>query len=73
MAGQVRPAAERAGPIGTLSHKQIAALVAVGALERDRGTLRVKRLLRGARANVRTALFMTAMCWRLESCAVAIL
>jgi len=50
--------------LGTLSHKQIAALVGVAPLARDSGTLRGKRLVWGGRASVRTALFMAAMCGR---------
>src|SRR2546422_11241781 len=47
--------------LGTLSHKQIAALVGVAPLARDSGTLRGKRLVWGGRASVRTALFMAAL------------
>ncbi len=50
--------------LGTLSHKQIAALVGVAPLARDSGTLRGKRQVWGGRASVRTALFMAAMCGR---------
>lgn len=50
--------------LGTLTHKQIAALVGVAPLARDSGTLRGKRLIWGGRASVRTALFMAAMCGR---------
>jgi len=50
--------------LGTLSHKQIAALVGVAPLARDSGTLRGKRLLWGGRSTVRTALFMAALCGR---------
>ena len=50
--------------LGTLSHKQIAALVGVAPLARDSGTLRGKRMVWGGRASVRTALFMAAMCGR---------
>src|SRR5438128_5357420 len=50
--------------LGTLSHKQIAALVGVAPLARDSGTLRGKRLVWGGRASVRTALFMAALCGR---------
>src|SRR2546425_8844911 len=50
--------------LGTLSHKQIAALVGVAPLARDSGTLRGKRLGWGGRASVRTALFIAALCGR---------
>lgn len=50
--------------LGTLSHKQIAALAGVAPLARDSGTLRGKRMVWGGRASVRTALFMSAMCGR---------
>lgn len=50
--------------LGTLSHKQIAALVGVAPLARDSGTLRGKRIVWGGRASVRSALFMAAMCGR---------
>ena len=50
--------------LGTLSHKQIAALVGVAPLARDSGTLRGKRMIWGGRASVRTALFLAAMCAR---------
>lgn len=50
--------------LGTLSHKQIAALVGVAPLARDSGSLRGKRLIWGGRASVRTALFMAALCGR---------
>jgi transposase len=50
--------------LGTLTHKQIAALVGVAPLARDSGTLRGKRLIWGGRTSVRTALFMAALCGR---------
>ena len=50
--------------LGTLSHKQIAALAGVAPLARDSGTLRGKRRIWGGRASVRTALFMAALCGR---------
>jgi transposase len=50
--------------LGTLSHKQIAALAGVAPLARDSGTLRGKRMVWGGRASVRTALFMAALCGR---------
>lgn len=50
--------------LGTLSHKQIAALAGVAPLARDSGTLRGKRMVWGGRAPVRTALYMAALCGR---------
>lgn len=50
--------------LGTLTHKQIAALVGVAPLARDSGTLRRKRLIWGGRASVRTALYLAALCGR---------
>lgn len=47
--------------LGTLSHKQIAALVGVAPLARDSGTLRGKRIVWGGRAPVRSALYMGAL------------
>ncbi len=47
--------------LGTLSHKQIAALVGVAPLNRDSGTWRGKRMVWGGRASVRTALLLCAM------------
>lgn len=47
--------------LGTLSRKQIAALVGVAPLNRDSGTLRGKRTIWGGRANVRSALYMAAL------------
>jgi transposase len=44
--------------LGTLSHKQIAALVGVAPLNRDSGRWRGKRIIWGGRANVRAALYM---------------
>src|SRR5438105_7221892 len=44
--------------LGTLSHKQIAALVGVAPLAHDSGTLRGKRLVWGGRGGGRTALFL---------------
>jgi transposase len=58
--------------LGTLSHKQIAALVGVAPLARDSGTLRGKRLVWGGRASVRTALFMAALCGRRSNPALKI-
>ena len=50
--------------LGTLSHKQIAALAGVAPLARDSGTLRGKRMVWGGRASVRTVLFLAALCGR---------
>ncbi len=47
--------------LGTLTHKQIAALVGVVPLNRDSGTLRGKRAVWGGRAQVRAALYMAAI------------
>lgn len=44
--------------LGTLSSKQIAALVGVAPLNRDSGRWRGKRIVWGGRANVRAALYM---------------
>lgn len=50
--------------LGTLSHKQIAALAGLAPLARDSGTLRGKRMVWGGRAGVRTALYLAALCGR---------
>jgi transposase len=47
--------------LGTLTHKQIAALVGVAPLNRDSGTFRGKRTVWGGRATVRAALYMGAL------------
>lgn len=47
--------------LGTLNRKQIAALVGVAPLNRDSGTLRGRRLVWGGRAQVRAALYMSAL------------
>jgi transposase len=47
--------------LGTLTNKQIAALVGVAPLNRDSGTLHGKRLVWGGRAHVRAALYMAAI------------
>ncbi len=44
--------------LGTLSSKQVAALVGVAPMNRDRGHWRGKRVVWGGRANVRAALYM---------------
>lgn len=50
--------------LGTLHHKQIAALAGVAPLARDSGTLRGKRMVWGGRSGVRTALYLAALCGR---------
>ena len=47
--------------LGTLNHKQIAALVGVAPMNRDSGKMRGKRSIRGGRAHVRTVLFMATL------------
>jgi transposase len=47
--------------LGTVTHKQIAALVGVAPLNRDSGTLRGRRTVWGGRAQVRTVLYMNAV------------
>ena len=47
--------------LGTLTGKQIAALVRVAPLNRDSGTLRGKRTVWGGRAQVRAVLYMGAI------------
>jgi len=47
--------------LGTLSGKQIAALVGVAPLNRDSGTLKGRRITWGGRASVRSALYMAAL------------
>ncbi|TKB92729.1 MAG: IS110 family transposase [Nitrospira sp.] len=47
--------------LGTLTHKQIAALVGVAPLNRDSGTFRGKRRVWGGRATVRAVLYMGAL------------
>jgi transposase len=47
--------------LGTLTHKQIAALVGVAPFSKDSGKMRGKRQIRGGRASVRTALYLGAM------------
>jgi transposase len=47
--------------LGTLTQKQIAALVGVAPLNRDSGTLRGRRTVWGGRAHVRTVLYMAAI------------
>jgi len=47
--------------LGTLPHRQIAALVGVAPLNRDSGTLRGRRTCWGGRAQVRAVLYMAAL------------
>jgi len=47
--------------LGTLTHKQIAALAGVAPFCRDSGTLRGRRTVWGGRAFVRTALYMATL------------
>lgn len=47
--------------LGQLSNKQIAALVGLAPFNRDSGTWRGKRRIRGGRATVRTVLFLAMM------------
>lgn len=47
--------------LGALDGKQIAALVGVAPLNRDSGTLRGKRTIWGGRAQIRAALYMSAL------------
>jgi transposase len=47
--------------LGTLGHKQLAALVGVAPLNRDSGSSRGKRVIWGGRARVRAALSMSAL------------
>ncbi len=47
--------------LGSLSHKEIAALVGVAPLNRDSGTLRGRRTIWGGRAPVRAVLYMAAL------------
>jgi len=47
--------------LGTLTNKQIAALVGVAPLKRDSGTLRGRRTVWGGRAQVRAVLYMSAI------------
>jgi transposase len=47
--------------LGSLNRRQIAALTGVAPYNRDSGSLRGKRRIRGGRAHSRTALYLTAM------------
>ncbi len=47
--------------IGTLNNKQIGALVGVAPMNRDSGSMRGKRKIKGGRASVRTMLYMATL------------
>jgi transposase len=47
--------------LGSLNRREIASLTGVAPFNRDSGTLRGKRRIRGGRAHSRTALYLTAM------------
>jgi len=47
--------------LGTLDRRRIASLVGVAPMNRDSGTMRGKRKIRGGRATVRSALYMAAV------------
>ena len=47
--------------LGTLTRKQVAALVGVAPINRDSGRLRGKRRIKGGRAGVRTTLYMATL------------
>lgn len=47
--------------LGTISRKQIAALVGLAPINRDSGTMRGKRTIWGGRATVRAVLYMAAL------------
>jgi transposase len=47
--------------LGTLTHKQLAALVGVAPFNRDSGTMRGRRAVWGGRSGVRAALYMAAL------------
>ena len=47
--------------LGTLDHRQIAALVGVAPFNRDSGTMRGRRTVWGGRAKVRASLYMGAL------------
>ncbi len=47
--------------LGRLDRKKIAALVGVAPMNRDSGSMRGKRMIRGGRASVRSALYMAAL------------
>jgi transposase len=47
--------------LGKLNRRQISALVGVAPMNRDSGTLRGKRMIRGGRGSVRHALYMPTL------------
>src|SRR5690606_20893246 len=47
--------------LGTLTHKQMAALVGVAPIARDSGTMKGKRMVFGGRASVRSVLYLAAV------------
>ncbi|WP_411165485.1 IS110 family transposase [Klebsiella oxytoca] len=47
--------------LGTLSRREISALIGVAPVNRDSGTMRGRRTIFGGRASVRTALYMSAL------------
>jgi transposase len=47
--------------LGTMNHKEVAALVGVAPINRDSGKLRGKRRIRGGRHSVRTILYMATL------------
>ena len=47
--------------LGTLSNKQVGALVGVAPINRDSGRMRGKRRIQGGRASVRTTLYMATL------------
>jgi transposase len=47
--------------LGTLTHKQVAALVGVAPLNRDSGTLKGRRAIWGGRATIRATLYMAIL------------
>jgi transposase len=47
--------------LGTLDRRRIASLVGVAPINRDSGTMRGKRRVKGGRTNVRSALYMAAV------------
>lgn len=47
--------------LGTLSRREISALIGVAPVNRDSGTMRGRRTVFGARASVRTALYMSTL------------
>ena len=48
--------------LGTLSHRQIAALTGLAPFNRDSGQMKGRRRIKGGRAPIRTVLYMAMMC-----------